>query len=619
MARAIVVVGLGPWGLAVLERLLATAADARIADLVVHVVDPGRPGSGVYDSAQPDHLILNTPCGQHSMFGLRDSSDPLRALTFFAWAVKNGLRWHGDACVARSGGVAITPHDFLPRSAMGLYLEACYTQLVAATPLVRVVHHQALATSVVPEADGERVRLSDGTELLVDHVVLALGLLPNAPTPMSEAMVAPYSTGGDLSRIAGGSHVAVTGMGLVAMDVMAELSVGRGGKFVRSSEGRLRYCRSGREPVLHLLSRSGYPYCAKPTGGRDPVGSYVPVICTPAVAANLRASGAERGGVDARSELLPLVFAEMHVRWLAQRALAVDGPRHSNAVVEGLIQAWDGGRFHQHVSELSERYGQFEPAAHFLPVPPADALRNSGSYDAEVIAAVSADLHEALVVDGGSPTKAAYDVVRALRDTMRSVIEYQGLSAASHRDFQRNLRTRVNRLIAGPPALRSEQLLALHEARLLRFDFGPAPVVTPLRDGRARVASTALGEKHIVIMDAVVFGHLEEPVLHASSSALLRQLYADGRLSELEWDGELVGSVALTRDFHPVDADGQPAPRLWLFGAITEGVRYFTAYIPSPASRIRAFLDADSAATAMLVEVGSAAKGGVLATPPHVA
>jgi hypothetical protein len=31
--------------------------------------------------------------------------------------------------------------------------------------------------------------------------------------------------------------------------------------------------------------------------------------------------------------------------------------------------------------------------------------------------------------------------------------------------------------------------------------------------------------------------------------------------------------------------------RIWLFGVLTEGIRHFTHYIPSPKSRIRAFED----------------------------
>ncbi len=31
--------------------------------------------------------------------------------------------------------------------------------------------------------------------------------------------------------------------------------------------------------------------------------------------------------------------------------------------------------------------------------------------------------------------------------------------------------------------------------------------------------------------------------------------------------------------------------RIWVFGVLTEGIRYFNHYVPSPKSRIRAFVD----------------------------
>jgi len=50
--------------------------------------------------------------------------------------------------------------------------------------------------------------------------------------------------------------------------------------------------------------------------------------------------------------------------------------------------------------------------------------------------------------------------------------------------------------------------------------------------------------------------------------------------------------VSISPDFHPYDVDGRLQPTLSLLGVLTEGARYFTHYLPSPRSRIRAVLDA---------------------------
>ena len=96
---------------------------------------------------------------------------------------------------------------------------------------------------------------------------------------------------------------------------------------------------------------------------------------------------------------------------------------------------------------------------------------------------VETDLDEALAV-GGSPVKAAQEVLRILRDQLRSVIEFGGLSLESYIDFQSNVRGRINRLEAGPPPLRSQQLLALLDAGVVRVPLRPDPEVTRRRRRR---------------------------------------------------------------------------------------------------------------------------------------
>jgi hypothetical protein len=75
---------------------------------------------------------------------------------------------------------------------------------------------------------------------------------------------------------------------------------------------------------------------------------------------------------------------------------------------------------------------------------------------------------------------------------------------------------------------------------------------------------------------------------------LLNRLYAKGRLTQLSYGNTAVGSVAISESFHPYDAEGRIQPNLSLLGVLTEGVRYFTHYLPSPRSRLRAVVDAQA-------------------------
>jgi hypothetical protein len=162
------------------------------------------------------------------------------------------------------------------------------------------------------------------------------------------------------------------------------------------------------------------------------------------------------------------------------------------------------------------------------------------------------------------------------------------------------VRGRINRLEAGPPPLRSQQLLALLDAGVVHIPFGPYPEVTSTEDGRVTIRSTRLAESFEATVNGVVRGHLDMPSLARSESPLLTRLYSKGRLSQLSYGDTAVGSVAISEDFHPYDAEGRLQPHLSLLGVLTEGVRYFTHYLPSPRSRLRAVLDAQHCVESIL-------------------
>ena len=103
-------------------------------------------------------------------------------------------------------------------------------------------------------------------------------------------------------------------------------------------------------------------------------------------------------------------------------------------------------------------------------------------------------------------------------------------------------------------------------------------------------------------MDFVIRGHIEEPRIAGSASQLLTRLYSRGRVSQFRYGEVAVGSVDLTPDSHPIDIEGRPQPRISMFGVLTEGVRHFTQYIPSPRSRMRAFEDVGACVEEILAD-----------------
>jgi uncharacterized NAD(P)/FAD-binding protein YdhS len=591
------VVGFGSWGLCVLER---TVAEARRTEspVRVHVIDPGTLGGGIYAMGQPDYLVLNNPCGQLSLYASPDGDeDPPYGVGLYQWAVEQGYRWVGHECRISTTGRPILATDYLPRRLMGEYLVWFYETLVAHAPTnVEVVRHYAAAVDITSSAGGrEAVVLDNGRTLYVDHVVLTSGHTWNEEYGGAGSDIRylrPYPVEYFDITVEPGEPIAVAGMGLVAFDLLTALTVGRGGTFEEVGDDRLSYVPSGKEPTIYMYSRSGIPYCAKSAHGVDPYGAYQPVVCTPREIAALTHPGGstERRQVDFRRDLLPLLYGEMQARYLIHAAFLKGGADESADVRRRLTFGWMDGGFDTVVEGYEPVYGPFDPASHLF-AGVGRRYASADEYQSQFYGMVESDLEDALVL-GGSPVKAALEVLRILRDQLRLVIEFGGLTLESYLDFQTSIRGRINRMEAGPPPLRSQQLLALLDAGVVQTPLGPNPELTPAGDGRTTLRSTELAQETTVTVNGVVRGHLDPPSLARSGSPLLRRLYTRGRLTQMKYGDTAVGSVSISEHFHPYDADGQLQPNLSLLGVLTEGARYFTHYLPSPRSRIRAVLDA---------------------------
>jgi len=138
------------------------------------------------------------------------------------------------------------------------------------------------------------------------------------------------------------------------------------------------------------------------------------------------------------------------------------------------------------------------------------------------------------------------------------------------------------------------------DAGVVRVPFGPAPQMEAAPGNRIVLRSTQLDRLHAGTVGSAVRGHLDMPSLARSASPLLRRLYAKGRLTQFCYGETPVGSVAINESFHPFDAEGRVQQTISLLGVLTEGVRYFTHYLPSPRSRMRAVLDAQECVESIL-------------------
>ncbi len=346
MARSVVIVGGGPRGTGVLERLAASAARFGVDaehPLDVHIVDAYPPGAGrIWRTAQSELLWMNSMAADVTMYTdetVTCAGPIVPGPSLIEWAeqVRDGAL-DGEAVPDGRVGEEVrglTPATFPTRQLQSHYLDFVLRQVLETLPDGLRVHvHRGRAAGVV-DGDVRRVRIdeSDGSQVEIDAdaVVLASGHLDATPSDDEAAMLETsqrlglqyfppeQTTDSDLDAIEPGRTVVARGMGLAFVDLMVLLYEGRGGRFVEdptgdddgSGRGRLDYVPSGREVYLHVGSGRGVPYHAKSEytlrGPRPPL----PRFFGPEQVEELLA----HGEVSLRDEVWPLIAKEVGWGW----------------------------------------------------------------------------------------------------------------------------------------------------------------------------------------------------------------------------------------------------------------------------------------------------------------
>ena len=320
----IVIVGAGPRGTGLLERLAVSAPELHPDGLDVHLVDPYPPGAGrIWRHAQSPLLAMNSMAADVTMY--TDESvvceGPIApGPSFWDWA-QTGPEVGPELADELS---RVTPTTFPSRRLQSAYLGWVLDDVLSRLPAGMRVHlHRTRAIGLREEGATQVVHLEDGPPLHADAVVLASGHLDATPTPDERDLAARAAAAGlrylppeqttdtDLSVLAPGETVLVRGLGLAFIDLLVLLYEGRGGRFEPDGDG-LRYVPSGNEPFLVAGSPRGAPYHAKThyqlRAGRPPLPRFLgPAQVDPLLAAV--------EPVDMAAQVWPLMAKEIAWGW----------------------------------------------------------------------------------------------------------------------------------------------------------------------------------------------------------------------------------------------------------------------------------------------------------------
>jgi len=588
---AIAVVGLGPRGMILVERLMAHLRQRPELAVELLLFDGSTPGPGLHGLDLPDYLLLNTVAGQLSFYPHPDAvggGARHEGPTFDQWCRARDVRLDEEGVTVDSRGDEVTPGRFLPRRLLGAYLADCARKLVSRAPANARVRLVAEKVSDIGRSDDGRrhwLGTASGRRYRADRVFLAVG---HGPSGWVQARISP-------DAVAPREVVILDGLGLTAMDMVAALTKGRRGIFRRDGD-TLRYHPSGREPKILLSSRTGLPFRARPDWGpQDEAHRIRPIFFTAATVDRLR-DGCADGRLDFREDVLPLIALEMQAVYRITETRLCQGAGAAAALEATLREERSGRDPATALRRLDgSATGIFDPWHHLRTEP---WRGDPETYQRGTIREIERDVGECRRGVLGSPLKAALEVWRTQRDTLRYTVNGESLTDASRAQFYAVYAPLSNRLVGGPQKERHEELTALVEADIVTLR--PPRHVSDLPGEWSPRESRQAADA-----GRTVRAHIGSSGLTRRDAPLLASLRSQGRIRSVE-EGVIDG-ILVDAHGHPVGATGEVDQTLWIVGSAVEGSSYYNHYVGTPAPDCPLFRDAEQQVRRCLGQLPQAA------------
>lgn len=599
----IAIVGGGPRCLTLLDQLsLATRSCGSRFDVVIY--DPNQAGEGAHPVDQDPCLLTNTLASQVTIYAPTRSSDPNSPPTgpsFTDWARAAGYRRVKNEYLLTKEGEPISEDDYLPRSLLGLYLRNAFQNILARMPSNVSVRHQrdSVVEIDVNDLGQPTLTMKAGDRHTVDFLFLTTGHSEEKPTaehrklaefaqdhtkanPRVAFISHPYPLN-RLNQLSADSVVALQGLGLTAYDVIASLTLGRGGRYEGDAPS-LRYVASGDEPQIRIFSRSAIPFAARGKNQKGIGGRHVARFFTPAVIETLRAERERTTTtrkLDFCSDVLPLIKLEMAYAYRC----AVLG------------RSLEPDEFVPSPEDLRTIDDILDP-------PSLSQCTTFDDFSRVAQEWLVHDLVEAYRGNLTSPAKAATDVIRDTRDALSAAVEHCGLTPRSHRWFCERFVGIMNRVAFGPPRHRNAELVALIQAGIVGWAGGPGCVVEPCeKTGRFAITTRYPQLTHRTLADVLIVGRLPVYRPERDTSLLTAALLKRGLIRPFLNGNYHPSGLDLDEDQHPVARDGVSLSSVWVLGYPAEGTRFYTYALPRPQRRATQTVDAERAVLQMLLSI----------------
>lgn len=640
---SIAIVGAGPRGISIIERIAAYLRSAHSSQgLRIHLIDDAQHGAGrIWETTQTHTLCMNTLAGAVTLFtepGATVGAPVLEGPIQYEWikllrGEREGIdkkklelfdAFPTDPSIARDFAAEIAatvPESNPSRALYGAYLrwalEVAIAQLPAGT---EVINHQARAVSITETRTFDVIELSTGDTVDAHATVLASGWVQPAPNAEEEIFANSGLTWvkpgnpleQDLSVVPDKADVIVRGLGMGFFDVMALLTIDRGGKFVEDTTARagLRYEPTGREPHLYVGSGRGYPYLPK---------SEYHSLPPKANLARLKAVIAEHHdapeqSIDFTQTVWPAIVRDAYSEYYTTLArvrpasleqpledilavidsTSVPGSTDASAMPVGLTAALEGASTEPFV--LNDWIAPLSKKGVGV------AGFTTRELTTRIASRLDRDIREA-VAARNSPLKAGLWAVSAARKPS-SILGSNGRFIWETRTgAYKTFMTLGQMAGSGPPLFRTRQLLALVDAGLVTFIGDRTSVTIGTPEGSSKQEFIMTSGSRAVHSPVLIDAWMHQPDVRRPGDSLSQSI--TDRVTPFIDGGNATGSPATDAETRrTIHADGTVDARLHVAGIPTYSQWPDTTISPMPGTNPLMLQETDKVAKSLLATAG---------------
>ncbi|OTN75757.1 hypothetical protein A5886_000833 [Enterococcus sp. 8G7_MSG3316] len=585
----IVIIGAGPRGLSLCERLIAHGKKEQLSTAIT-LIDPYLPGA-VWRTEQNQDLLINSVTSQVTLFTddtLTSGGPVVKGPTLYEWAATHGKAFAQQHAPWLSAFFdQIDSNGHCPRAVYGLYQQWFYQELRLHCPAsISLTYLPAEVLSITKESDRFCVKTA-AKSLIADQVILATGH-GAARLSQEEAALAAFAqqkqlfyappanaADVDFTDIQAKKPVILRGLGLAFFDYVTLLTKGRGGRFIEEN-GQLSYQPSGQEPLIIAGSHRGVPYHPRGKNQKQPTQQRQPAFLT---AKRLSAWRQEKQ-VDADivfyflAKEVELVYYQQYLVSMKRSNADVTAFTEAFICQEGQLSVvhdfaipsaavWDWSFFEQPFRKKPAEQSPQEFLLHYL----------------------KWDLKEASLGNLTGPVSSGLEVLKDLREPLRLILAEGLLSTKALKETFWHSFVPLNSFLSiGPPLQRTRELVALMEAGIVTL-LGPEMVVETTE---VFLTYAKQSPDHTFQATQMMEARIPTTAVEATANPLIRNLLTQGLIHPAilpipDQTDFSTGAIAIDPATNLcLDKQNRPQSGLYCFGIPTEGIHWLTAGTAQP-------------------------------------